>query len=474
MFFNKKPLILLALAIVAFLGLRTTLAANISLGSGAVLEFGQGVQVTTACSGSQAITLTPGAGFANVSNAGSYKFNSLKVSNVPSSCYGSVFTFSAYDSSTSTALPLFGDSATSFVIHNWNGTFYSPGTQVGLAVTTDSSSSFTVNFATPISAAAHVFRLTIQSEKSTISLTCVIAGSACTFTARDIPRNFVAVASADDGSIMYAGEDGAYVYRSADFGATWTALPVPTTHWYTLDTNADGTKLIVGDLVNGNILTSADSGATWTTRTSAGARNWIDAAISSDGTKMVAIAENNYIYLSNDSGATWTAQNSAGSRSWKSVTMSADGNKIVAVVSGGVSGGIWSTANFGGTWTQRNTPTGSPDWRSVASSSDGSKLAAAASSGSIWLSSDSGATWSEAAGTGSTSWSAVDMSDDGSVLVAAVGQGANGLIYSSNNGGLTWSAMSGSPTKSWWSLALSADGGRLVGAAASSQLYTAN
>ena len=474
MFFRKKPLILLTIAAVAFLGLRTTLAANISLGSGAVLEFGQGVQVTTACSGSQAITLTPVAGFANVSNAGSYKFSSLKVSNVPSSCYGSVFTFSAYDSSTANALPLYGNSATSFVIHNWNGTFYSPGTQTGLSVTTDSSSSFTVNFASPISASANVFRLTIQSEKSTITLTCVIAGSACTFTARDIPRNFVVVTGSDDGRIMYAGEDGAYIYRSADFGATWNALAVPTTHWYALDTNSDGTKLVAADLVSGNVYTSTDSGANWTTRTSAGARNWTAVAISSDGTKMAAVTQNNYIYLSNDSGATWTSQTSAGSRSWVSVAMSADGNKIVAVVSGAVSGGIWTTSNFGGAWNQRSTPSGSPDWRSVAASADGSKLAAAASGGSIWLSNDSGATWSEAAGTGPNTWSAIDISDDASVMVAAIGQGANGGIYYSNNAGLTWSAMSGSPTKSWWSLAISANGGRLVGAAASSQLYTAN
>lgn len=474
MFSNKKPLFLIGAAAVALLLLRTTLAANISLGSGTVLEFGQGVQVTTSCSGSQAITLTPASSFANVSSAGAYKFNTLTVSNIPSSCYGSAFTFSAYDSATATALPLYGSSATSFTVHNWNGTYYSPGTQQGLVVTTNSSSSFTATFTTPLASTATVYRLTIQSQKSEITLTCVIAGTACTFNTRDIPRNFVSLAGSDDGSIVYAGEDGGYIYKSTNYGVTWSATPSVTTHWYSLDTSADGTKIVTADLVNGNIYTSTDSGANWTTRSSAGARNWKAVAMSSDGTKMVAVAENNYIYLSGDSGATWVSQNSAGSRSWIGVSMSSDGNKIVALVGGGVSGGIWTTTNFGTAWTQRNTPSGTPAWRYAASSADGSVVLASSAVGSLWTSNDYGATWSEAAGTSGQTWNAVDVSADGSVMVAAIGQGANGQIYSSNNSGATWNIMSGSPTKAWWSLAVSDDGGRLVGAAASSHLYTAN
>lgn len=474
MFSNKKPLFLLGAVAVAALLLRTTLAANISLGSGNVLEFGQGIQVTTSCSGSQSITLTPASSFANVSNAGSYKFNSLTVSNIPSSCYGSAFTFSAYDSSTASALPLYGSSATSFIVHNWNGSFYAPGTQEGLVVTTNSSSSFTATFSAPLAPTATVYRLTIQSEKSTLTLSCVVVGSACTFTGRDIQRNFVSVSGVGDGSIMYATEDGGYLYRSSNSGATWTRTNSDPGHWYAADSSADGTKIAMAEMVNGYIYTSADSGVTWTTRTSSGARYWKSLAMSADGTKIIAAVENGYIYISSDFGATWTAQTSAGSRSWQGVSMSADGTKLVALNNASSTQGVWTSTDSGTTWTQRTIAGAAGGWRKVASSSSGSKVLAGAATGSLWVSNDYGATWSEATSAGSRDWSGLDVSADGSVMVAGVGDGATGQIYYSNNGGSTWAVMSGSPTKGWWDLFLTADGTILLGAAASSQLYTTN
>ncbi|MTA02610.1 MAG: hypothetical protein F2578_04680, partial [Actinobacteria bacterium] len=58
-----------AMLLVAGLFLSNTFAANISLSSGAGVEFGQGVSITTACSGSQALTVTPYSSFVNSSGA---------------------------------------------------------------------------------------------------------------------------------------------------------------------------------------------------------------------------------------------------------------------------------------------------------------------------------------------------------------------------------------------------------------------
>ena len=60
---SKLTLKLVLLAIASFIGystLGTTFAANVQLGSG-VVEFGQGIRLTTACSPS--LTLTPYATF---------------------------------------------------------------------------------------------------------------------------------------------------------------------------------------------------------------------------------------------------------------------------------------------------------------------------------------------------------------------------------------------------------------------------
>ena len=82
----KGTLVLGALIVVGALFLQNTLAANISLGNGSSVEFGQGVQVATACSGSTNLTLTPSSTFVNSSGAGAYYLNAVTVSNIPSSC----------------------------------------------------------------------------------------------------------------------------------------------------------------------------------------------------------------------------------------------------------------------------------------------------------------------------------------------------------------------------------------------------
>jgi len=63
----------------------------------------------------------------------------------------------------------------------------------------------------------------------------------------------------------------------------------------------------------------------------------------------------------------------------------------------------------------------------VASSSDGANLVAAISGGAIYMSSDSGATWTQT-GAPSANWSSVASSSNGTKLVAVV---SYGYIYTS-------------------------------------------
>ena len=89
---SKALLGLAGIAAVALLG--STLAANISLNSGAGVEFGQGVALTTACDSE--ITSTPTATFANAEGGGTFNFSTVAFSNVSSACWGKTFTLKAY------------------------------------------------------------------------------------------------------------------------------------------------------------------------------------------------------------------------------------------------------------------------------------------------------------------------------------------------------------------------------------------
>lgn len=166
----RGPLALSALVVMGALFLQNTLAANISLGSGTSIEFGQGVQVATACSGNTMLTVTPNSTFVNTSGAGAYYLNSVTVSGIPSSCHGVDFNLSFYDSSTATALPIFATSKSVAAVWNNAGTF-----QIGAgsreATVTSGSGTFTITFPSPVALASAVSRVTLQSVAH-VALSC--------------------------------------------------------------------------------------------------------------------------------------------------------------------------------------------------------------------------------------------------------------------------------------------------------------
>ncbi len=70
------------------------------------------------------------------------------------------------------------------------------------------------------------------------------------------------IAAAGDGTLYIAAEAG-HFYRSADGGATWTALPTPYDgSFFGVLPTADGGVLIFG--LRGKLFRSADRGTTWT------------------------------------------------------------------------------------------------------------------------------------------------------------------------------------------------------------------
>jgi hypothetical protein len=128
----------MTVAAVAALG--STFAANISLNSGAAVEFGQGVALTAACD--EAIIVTPGAAFTNSQVAGStgtFKLGAVTITGIGSACVDKVFKLQFWDSTTATAKTITTTGATHLMAKFQYKSECVPYTEAGAATTTSST-----------------------------------------------------------------------------------------------------------------------------------------------------------------------------------------------------------------------------------------------------------------------------------------------------------------------------------------------
>ena len=139
--------------------------------------------------------------------------------------------------------------------------------------------------------------------------------------------------------------------------------------------------------------------------------------------------------------------------------MSADGTKQTAVVRPGQ---IYVSRDSGNTWTAKESRR---NWSLVAMSADGTKQTAVAHGGQIYVSTDSGNTWT--AKESNRTWLSVAMSADGIKQTAVVYN--NGQIYVSTDSGNTWTARESN--RVWRSVAMSADGTIQTALAYNGQIY---
>ena len=174
---------------------------------------------------------------------------------------------------------------------------------------------------------------------------------------------------------------------------------------------------------------------------------------------------------------TWTQQTTLGSAYWQSVASSADGSKLVAGISTGY---IYTSADSGATWTQRTSPNSQLYWGAIALSGDGSQLVAAdgydtdTNSGYIYTSPDLGVTWSVRPSVPEGSTFSIATSSDGTKMVAVQslgGQAVPAYIYTSTDSGVTWQARTSAGSRYWVNVSSSADGTKLS-ASTNGTLYT--
>jgi hypothetical protein len=256
------------------------------------------------------------------------------------------------------------------------------------------------------------------------------------------------VASSADGSRLAAAASrfSGPIYISTDSGATWISNNVSKQAWTSIASSADGNTLaaVVND---GSVYVSTNAGATWTTWTETNLmglpiyRQWVSVAASADGTKLVAAYSSTFggiIYGSTNSGATWEKINT-NAETWQVVASSANGNELVA----GCANKIFTTTNFGTTWTSSNVANGY-----IASSADGTKLATVIGDGRIYTSTNSGIAWisNKVAG---VSWLRVACSADGNILIATAQNGGIWISQTTPTPQLNITPSSGNLTFSW-------------------------
>jgi photosystem II stability/assembly factor-like uncharacterized protein len=294
------------------------------------------------------------------------------------------------------------------------------------------------------------------------------------------------MSSSANGSNLIATAHGGVVYLSHDSGATWSLADLPSGYWAITTSSADGTKLVVA-ASEGGICTSDDSGATWRSNNvpneawaavaaSADGTKLYAAAYSEyqDSTDPPA-----GIFASTNSGGTWVLT-AAPLRNWGSIACSADGTKLIAADEGlkaapdfSTPSCLWVSTNSGATFqVERSIDVGW--WISVACSSDGNTVVAAHSTGLLLTSKDGGGSWRRNAVsvTGAEFAWGVACSADGRRMavqwVVGAGQISSGSIYVSTDSGVSWIQAPlpaiGSQSVFWNCFCVSADGCRLAGA----------
>ena len=239
-----------------------------------------------------------------------------------------------------------------------------------------------------------------------------------------------------NGTDIFAGTIyGAY--RSTDNGTSWTAintgLGIPPNSMQVQAFAISGSNIFAG--MDAGVYLSTNSGTSWTSVSSG--LNYADvSALAISGGNLFAGTYSNGVFLSTDNGTSWTAVNS-GLTSNRVYAFCVVGSALYATTDGG----IFVSTNSGTSWT--STGYSGPAVTALAFS-DTSFFAGTFGAG-IYLSSDTGKTWTPA-NSGLTRGNITALSISGSSVFA--GTDGGGIFLSTNNGG-SWTAVNSSVTAAY-------------------------
>ncbi len=226
------------------------------------------------------------------------------------------------------------------------------------------------------------------------------------------------------GGNLFAGT-GAGVFLSTDDGANWTAVNSGLTSGV-FALAVSGTNLFAGTDGNG-VFVSTDNGTSWTTANSGLTPNAVY-ALAVSGTNLFA-GTSDGVFRSADNGASWSAA-SAGLTSMYIQAMAVTGTNIIA---GTYRGGVFRSTDNGTTWSAVNAGMTNLDIRALHTA--GTKLYAGTHGGGVFVSTDAGTSWTSQM-TGMHHSFITAFADNGVNMFTAT----SGGVFVSTNDGANWIA----------------------------------
>lgn len=305
-------------------------------------------------------------------------------------------------------------------------------------------------------------------------------------------NGYISVTSSANGSMLLA-TGLLSVYRSVNYGATWTkidALDAAGGSLWSSVKCSSGFEVCLAfqgkgpSYGNGQVLRSVDGGLTWAAVSGMIQGAWGKAACDATGQKWVAtlafkwdpFGANGGIYVSTDYGESFTMVTGSDIVRWRSVAC--DDTMDYCVVGTANNGPppftspvlvkAYSLTNLQTLAELSNSPEG--DYRGLAMSADGDRVLAALEYegadydrfGYVWYSSDGGQTWTKA---DVPEGSYNDVACDSTFTHCAAAPEWDGTfseieLITSCDGGLNWT--SSPPLAKWASVTVDANGGRMV------------
>jgi len=220
--------------------------------------------------------------------------------------------------------------------------------------------------------------------------------------------------------------------------------------------SVSGFALAVSNDTNG-VLLSLNAGNTWSDipQFSEHAEYGNITEVSTTGQYMLVVTFlPSQLFLSSNYGSSWTAIATL-SGNVTDLAISDNGQYIVYVIDGG-SGNVYISNNSGASFSTAGSP-GVSSWKGVAMSSSGQYITLTSFNSYIWVSSNYGVSYTAKTAYPSTKWIPAAMSKDGRYQMAGRG-GGSGTLYRSSDYGSTWSNTGYALANGWARIALSGDG----------------
>ena len=251
----------------------------------------------------------------------------------------------------------------------------------------------------------------------------------------DLPSDALAVATGDPNHwrVVYAGlQDG--VYASRDSGTTWTQVLRGRTV-QALTVGAHNPNVVIAATDRG-VMRSADGGTTWSV--SSGITGSIT-ALACAGSATVYAGGTGKVWLSGDGGVHWTVEG-RGLPARAAVAALAPNALDPTTVFAATSQGLWEES--GGTWKPLRH--GLPGRAISDVATDAAHVfAVSKTDNAVYVSTDGGARWSRHAITG-LQGGVTQLAEDRQQPGTLIAGGGDGSVWVSADSGMTWTVSSNS------------------------------